>query len=246
MSNLENYEEEMDPISQFGTRLYWDETYEGRGDFPMEEYSWYYGWDDNIKKIWMETVVPNLNSSQEDPKSSKILIPGIGNDAIILDLFGSGWKFITAFDYTQSAIDRQNDLLLYTPDIRKSLEERDIELYVMDATNLNENEVIGESILLDDFDNEDKVDTKWTNKFEIVFEKGALDAIYLSSSENEERLRAAVTELRRVLQTGGIFVSCSGVVPEELRRSMFPTNEWVWLRDGSEDLQAGCFVWKKI
>lgn len=243
LSSFDVYEEESNPISQFGTRAYWDETYEGRGDFPMEEYSWYYGWDDIIKKIWMDTVVPNLKIA-DDPKSSKILIPGIGNDSIIIDLYGSGWKYITAFDYTQSAIDRQIDMM-YTPDLQRSLDKRDVQLYKMDATDLNENEVITESILMDTYNNEDKVEKTWNDAFNIVFEKGTLDAIYLSSADDDERLQLAVTELTRVLQKDGIFVSCSGVIPEDLRRDVFSTNEWEWLRDGSEDLQAGCFVWKK-
>ena len=50
-------------------------------------------------------------------------------------------------------------------------------------------------------------------------------------------------EFERVVRPGGICISCSGVVPEELRRKMF--REWVWLRDGSEDLRAGCFVFRK-
>ena len=31
--------------SQFGTKRYWDDMYDGRGDFSSDEYSWYYGWD---------------------------------------------------------------------------------------------------------------------------------------------------------------------------------------------------------
>ena len=33
-----------DARSQFGTKEYWDELYLGRGDFPSDEYSWYYDW----------------------------------------------------------------------------------------------------------------------------------------------------------------------------------------------------------
>jgi hypothetical protein len=72
------------------------------------------------------------------------------------------------------------------------------------------------------------------------------------------------------LQKGGIFVSVSGVVPDELRRNLFPcvdaaasafsddhhqqqqqqhnhhTTYWEWLRDGSQDLKAGCFIFRKL
>jgi len=80
----------------------------------------------------------------------------------------------------------------------------------------------------------------WNERFDAVIEKGALDAIYLSGDGNVER---AVAELGRVLKPGGIFLSISGVVPPELRKELF--QEWEWIKDGSDELQAGCFVLKK-
>eukprot|EP00984_Skeletonema_dohrnii_P035368 scaffold35020_cov333-Skeletonema_dohrnii-CCMP3373.AAC.2 len=38
-------------------------------------------------------------------------------------------------------------------------------------------------------------------------------------------------------------MSFSGVVPEEVRRDGFDGKKWKWLRDGSEDLKAGCFMY---
>ena len=76
----------------------------------------------------------------------------------------------------------------------------------------------------------------------MIFEKGALDAIYLSG---DGFINMAVDELTRVIKVGGVFMSVSGVVPEELRRELFPTAKWDWLRDGSLDLKAGCFVWRR-
>lgn len=245
--NIEDdYEQESNPQSQFGTRQYWDDTYIGRGDFPMEEYSWYYGWDDAIQKIWNNNVVPHLE--KDHAKQTQILIPGIGNDSTILDLYGSGWKHITAFDYSQYAIDRQYDLL-YSPALQKEIKNRNIQLYRMDATDLKEDIIVHKSIAEDNVDDIDGMNKNgginWTEHFGIVFEKGALDAIYLSSSEDVERVTKAVSELTRVLKTNGIFVSVSGVIPEELRRELFPLEQWEWIRDGSDDLKAGCFVWKK-
>jgi hypothetical protein len=40
-------------------------------------------------------------------------------------------------------------------------------------------------------------------------------------------------------------MSISGVVPEDVRRTLFPVQDWDWVRDGTMDLKAGCFVWKK-
>ena len=33
--------DDADAKSQFGTKEYWDNQYQGRGDFPMDEYQWY-------------------------------------------------------------------------------------------------------------------------------------------------------------------------------------------------------------
>jgi len=205
--------------SQFGTRQYWDDMYIGMGDFSQEEYSWYYSWD-TVKPYFTKYVPPpppSKSLKSEFSNIPKILIPGIGNDGILLDLYSAGYTNITAFDYSANAIDRQHDLLYTNPRALKN-----IDLYVKDARNLNE--------------------TNWIEKFDVIFEKGALDAIYLSGDGNVEM---AVQEFTSVLKVGGIFMSVSGVVPEELRRELFPMDQWEWIRDGSDDLKAGYFVWKR-
>ena len=91
-----------------------------------------------------------------------------------------------------------------------------VELLPMDARQMNEG---------------------WTASFDAIMEKGALDAIYLSGDGN---LEMTVQEFERILKPGGTLLSVSGVVPEDLRREVF--SSWKWLRDGTDDLQAGCFV----
>jgi SAM-dependent methyltransferase len=201
--------------SQFGTKIYWDDMYSGMGDFSSEEYSWYFGWGE-IKSYFTEYAplpLKKRNTKQQEPK---ILIPGIGNDSILLDLYNYGYKNITAFDYSESAIERQKDLLSYNNQAMN-----DIKLQVCDARTLED---------------------EWEQSFDLIFEKGALDAIYLSG---DGFINMAVDELTRVIKVGGVFMSVSGVVPEELRRELFPTAKWDWLRDGSLDLKAGCFVWRR-
>lgn len=73
--------------------------------------------------------------------------------------------------------------------------------------------------------------------FDVILEKGLLDAVYLSGAGNVDE---AVASLRGTLKPGGIFISVSGVVPSALRRELFA--DWKWLRDGENDLQAGCFI----
>ena len=66
-------------------------------------------------------------------------------------------------------------------------------------------------------------------------------AVYFSGDGQVEQ---AGESLSRVLKPGGLLVSVSGVVPPELRRELF-AEHYEWIRDGSDDLQAGCFVFSK-
>jgi SAM-dependent methyltransferase len=193
--------------SQFGTRQYWDDTYLGRGDFPAEEYSWYFGWE--ILQDYVKEYIPD--------NVGHILCPGIGNDPLLADLYRSKYQQLTAFDYSKHAINRQEDLLTY--ELPAAAMET-IELLTLDARKLP--------------------DPDWNERFSAIIEKGALDAIYLSGDGNVER---AVENLYRVLMPGGTCLSVSGVVPDELRRTIF--QDWECIRDGSDELKAGCFVFRK-
>ena len=201
--------------SQFGTKQYWDDMYIGQGDFDAEEYSWYFGWE-TLKKYFLEFVPKSQIDEGGETRATRMLVPGIGNDGILLDFHAAGYINITAFDYSSNAVDRQVDLISYDS---KACE--DINLLVRDARRL---------------------DKDWTERFDVIFEKGGLDAVYLSGEGNVEK---AVKELTRVIRRGGIMFSVSGVVPEQLRREIFSQDDWEWIRDGSDDMQAGCFVFKR-
>lgn len=190
--------------SMFGTKEYWDETYAGRGDFPADCYSWYYGWD--VLKKHIKEFIPN--------KTKRILVPGVGNDSLLVDLVQAGYRNLVGQDYSEHAVERQEDLLYQVDGADK------VPVLQGDVTNLPDD---------------------WTASFDAVVEKGLLDAVYLSGDGNAEM---AASELFRVLKPGGIFVSVSGVVPDDLRRQLVANAEW--LRDGTNDLQAGCFVWQKV
>lgn len=214
-------ERDADARSQFGTKAYWDAMYEGMGEFSADEYSWYYNGYDVIKPFLEEYVfdVAESTSTTVDKSQLSILIPGCGNDPLLLDIFNAGYRCLTAFDYSSGAIERQRELLGYLP-MGSDLDK--VELREEDARSLP----VG-----------------WKESFDVIIEKGALDAIYLSGDGNLEQ---SVKEIARVIKRGGICISCSGVVPEALRRESFGGNEWEWLRDGSDDLRAGCFVLKRI
>lgn len=190
--------------SSFGTKSYWDDVYEGRGDFSADRYSWYYDYN-TIKRH-----LPPLAKKQ----TTKLLIPGVGNDPLVLDLLQEGYALITLQDYSVAALERQRDMLLEVPSRPDTLR-----LFAGDVRALPDS---------------------WTEQYDVILEKGLLDAVYLSGEGNVEQ---AVQSLTRVLRPGGLFVSVSGVVPPDVRRHLF--GDYQWIRDGSDDLQAGCFVFAK-
>jgi len=234
--------------SVFGTKQYWDDLYKGFGDFNADQYSWYFGWE-TIRPFW-HTATRLLLHEKDDKITScsdttfgstqtksykrstqtqtRVLLPGIGNDSdLVYKLYTSSDRIIniTAIDYSSYAIERQIDILSYLlPSCYQN-----INFFHMDARYLN---------------------PTWTRSFDIILEKGTLDAIYLSSSSAEDHvnLKLAISELYRVLRPGGVLLSISGVVPDHVRRELFSTDtdsEWEWIRDGGTDLQAGCFILRK-
>lgn len=233
-------------LSVFGTKAYWDDIYAGRGDFPAEEYSWYCGWE--TLEPWVRQYIPrSMTMSKNNNQAGKdggvndaststpreedetqnhrrvqavphLFIPGIGNDTLLIHLLRNGYRQVTVQDYSIHALERQKDLLSYE---KSSLMER-VHL------------VHGNVRCLPDH---------WTETFDATIEKGLLDAVYLSGGTH---LAEAIHELHRVLKPGGILVSVSGVVPTDLRRDLFSLEKWKWLRDGTNDMAAGCFVLSKI
>ncbi|KAL7575701.1 hypothetical protein ACA910_011518 [Epithemia clementina (nom. ined.)] len=243
--------------SMFGTKLYWDEVYLGRGDVPADCYSWYYSWD-----VMRKIVEPYMVAQKE---TARILIPGIGNDSLLLDLYKAGYGrrrrhgkggggCLVGQDYSHHAVERQHELLAFEQIIvdshhdnsknKQNMDNNGIQLVQGDVTRLP---------------------TEWKHQFDFVLEKGLLDAVYLSSSDNDTgNVEAAVNNLHRVLRPGGLLISVSGVVTNDLRRNvLFPTSAtpkdvdtndnndrqcgfWKWLRDGSDDwTKAGCYVFQK-
>jgi hypothetical protein len=221
------------PLSAFGTKEYWDDVYTGRGDFDAHEYSWYYGWNELKRYIgpYLHTQLNNPTGPDTTNNGLAILLPGIGNDPLLTDLIKAGYstgkgRRLTAQDYSQHAIDRQRDLLDYCG-YTDTDENCSIELSCSNVKNLP---------------------VEWRASFDVILEKGLLDAVYLSG--NVENVRSAVASLTDTLKVGGIFVSVSGVVPDELRMRLFDAADdggaWKWLRDGSQDLKAGCFIFQKL
>ena len=81
----------IEPDNDFGRMTYWDETYAKESEF-----SWYAGWHEELEPFFVE-LVPST--------SAEILIPGIGNDGCIRDMFDDGYTHLSAFDYAPEGVE---------------------------------------------------------------------------------------------------------------------------------------------
>lgn len=190
--------------SNFGRQDYWNGLYEKESNF-----SWYAGWDE--LKPFVTEFVPSFESS--------LLIPGVGNDKVLVDMYQYGYSNLTAMDYAPEGIERCRDMLL----LRTAGDGGDahsVQLVVADARNLQG--------VFDDA------------SFDAVMEKGTLDAIYLSGGKNKtlaaDNLLLAINELTRCVKPGGIWISIAGVVNQQIHQAM---NQMILTKnqeDGDNDL----------
>jgi hypothetical protein len=75
-----------EPGNKFGNKNYWDKTYrDGNEGLCEDEFSWYCGWNEELEPFFIELV----------GTSAKVLIPGIGNDGCIRDMFDAGYTHLT-------------------------------------------------------------------------------------------------------------------------------------------------------
>ena len=187
--------------------------------------------------------VPPLEDDENRPQ--KILVPGVGNDAIIVDMFDEGYVDITAMDYAPEGIERcremlGSDRLPTEPSDGQKNDQAGVNLVVADARDLS-----------DTFDD---------HVFDVVFEKGTLDAIFLSGGDDKQKsydnLNLAISELGRCLKPGGIWISVAAVVVDQIQDSFDSREGWDCLvgkddffvtEDGytSNNIDGNLMVWRK-
>ena len=205
---------------KYGSKAYWDGMYSGTGTaaadgLPSDSYSWYCGWRE-VEPFFRE-LVPD--------ESVRLLVPGVGNDAAIVDMYDAGYATMTAFDYSAAAVERAVEL--FGPDRAGAT------LLCADATDLP----FGAA------------------SFDACFDKGTLDAIGIAGSEAlaaaaGQLWRAlvpggVVVSVSRALEPEAIRAAFDG---SDGRR-------WEELRDGglhiaeggevSTDLAAGLYAWRR-
>ena len=194
----------------FGRADYWDAQYR-EADAKLG-FSWYSGWVE-LEPFW-RALVPST--------SARVLLPGIGNDAAMVEMYDAGWTSLSAFDLSEEAIARASDLfgperLLGSAGVGAA----GVSLAVADARELP-------------FE---------ASSFDAVLDKGTLDAVYLAGgldkAARRRSLRRAVDELARVVRPGGVVLSVTAAAEAHLPAAFLePRAEeegarWRVLWDGS-------------
>ena len=229
--------------SNFGRMAYWDESYRqeetSNGDEGGEDtnvFSWYCGWTDELGPFF-EELVPD--------KQSMVLVPGIGNDVAIRDMFDvGGYQRIVAFDYAPQGVECAkamfgNDRINTITNEVGELAGKGKDIFrVCDARDLS-----------GDFGDD---------TFDAVLDKGTFDSIYLSGGKNKDKAREnldmAVSEMKRVLKENGIVFSVTAACVTAVQEAFDRDEDWEQIRDGSvyiteeghasNNVDATMLVWK--
>ena len=216
----------VEPDNSYGRLGFWDLEYEQSNNGTKEDtFSWYCNWGE-LEPFFSEVVAVG-----NDPK---ILIPGIGNDACIRDMFDSGYRHITAFDYAPEGVECARRML--GPERLTLIDD----LRVADCRDLPYED----------------------GSFDAVLEKGTLDSIYLSGGRDKDisrkHLALATSELTRITKIDGIVFSVTAACADSVQKSFDAYNSehncWeqirngdLWMTDGfaSNNVDATMLVWKK-
>ena len=233
--------------SNFGRKKYWNEFYENE-----KEFSWYSPWRD-IAPFFQE-LVPAVKSIKDDVEGNfpRILLPGIGNDSSMVEMYDDGYTHLTAFDYAQAGMDNAHQFF----GKERLLEDGGGRKNRIDNTQSHEIHEHGVDLLVADA----RELPFQSNTFDAVLEKGTLDAIYLSGGKDKELaskyLDMAVGELSRVVCSGGIVFSITAACTDAVEAAFQSrNNEFETLRDGSffmtedgyasNNIDATVFAWQR-
>lgn len=195
----------------FGRKEYWQEFYQN----SSEDFSWYAEWKD------LEPFIREWVDVQD-----RILLPGVGTDALMMNLYDENYRNLWAYDYASESIHYWESRLDASVKI---------DLQVADARDLPYSDEQFDVIL-------DK------GTFDAVYLAGH------SSQERVAILEQALVELDRVLRPGGTFWSLSAICTDALQKS--PTmSSWNKQADGSlyitaegytsNNLDGTLLVWSK-
>jgi SAM-dependent methyltransferase len=187
--------------SNFGRKEYWNDFYKNTDSF-----SWYSGWEDLAP--FVEELLLVAMSTDHAKESASILVPGVGNDPLLVDMYDAGYENLVAFDYAPEGVECAKQLLG---------ENRKVEVMVADARDLPL-----------DSDSFDAILEKGT--LDSIYLSGGFD-----KDKAKEYLEMAVDELARVTRPGGIFISITAACVDAVQAAMttkLSASGWTEIRDG--------------
>jgi len=207
---------------------YWDQSYRRKespntedDDFRVNKdvFSWYCGWTDEMGPFF-EELVPD--------RESVLLVPGIGNDAAIRDMFDEGgYHRILAFDYAPSGVEAARAMFGNTR-LQTIANKLGGAVKTKSPTKENVFSVCDARDLSGDYGDD---------TFDAILDKGTFDSIYLSGGKDKTKARKnlsmAVAEMKRVLKEDGIVFSVTAACVDAVREAFFADDDWQQVRDGS-------------
>ena len=198
----------------YGRRQFWEQSY---AEDAGSSFSWYSGWDD-LEPFWRE-LVPDT--------TSRVLIPGVGNDDAMVKMYDAGWRMLTAIDYAPAGVARASSLF----------GERTAVVEVADVRELPYGAAAFDAVL-------DK------GTLDAVYLSGGSRA-----KDRDRELQRAVDDLHRVLRPGGVCMSITAAAAIHLPGAFAKGGSWRILRDGglhitedgfaSINIAATMFAWER-
>mmetsp|Transcript_5625 Transcript_5625/g.13041 ORF Transcript_5625/g.13041 Transcript_5625/m.13041 type:complete len:277 (+) Transcript_5625:362-1192(+) len=198
-------------------------------------FSWYCGWKDELGPFF-EELVPE--------KDSLILVPGIGNDVAIRDMFDDGgYQKLMAFDYAPQGVECAKAMFG-----KERLQTITNNVYGEATTsdgdnqngndNDNDNDNLGQNKEVFRVCDARDLSTEYRdNLFDAVLDKGTFDSIYLSGGKDKEQARVnlsmAISEMKRVVKDNGIVFSVTAACVDAVQAAFENDGDWKQLRDGS-------------
>ena len=148
--------------------------------------------------------------------SARVLIPGVGNDATIPSLYDSGYHSLTAFDYSEAAVERST--LLFG--------DRPIEVLCADATNVPLPSASFDAVLdkgaLDaiGIHSLDSLDAAVEELARMTASGGVV--VCISRALEEKELRAPFSSADwDVLRDGSLYIAETGEVSTDLSANLY-------------------------
>ncbi|GBG27793.1 Methyltransferase-like protein 13 [Hondaea fermentalgiana] len=157
--------------------------------------------------------VERMPSKAASRDATDVLVVGCGNSTLSEDMYASGFRKVTSIDFSEVVIDEMR---------ARASDKPGLEYKVMDFLAM---------------------DDAWNDQFDMVFDKGALDALMTDASAADQGAKM-LAEIERVLRPGGTYL-CVTLAQEhilELLMEKFEPSRGFALEIRAFDPEAGSLI----